>query len=346
MLPHADARAQAGYALLELTLALLIAGLLAAWGAQTLMHRFNDAQAQSAAVWMQTIHKALMAYVQRHGAEIQEAAAISALSPYGFSDWRGPTVPELVQAGFLSAGTPLSHRLTGPARMSVWRKGNCPGDTCAVEALVHGERPMLHAPSGLPDEAMIAQWLLAAKGHGAAVHMSDPDRIRGAAFAFSNVLYDGTALPSGTVGMAVTGEHLARWSYLRVRDRRDPDFQGSLSVAGDMAGGGDASLAGQLVIGAHHADGTPCAPNGAVAHEHAGGLLVCRDYYWRSSSRTGGGGYGYNSLYGCETLDGVSTANPLTGSCGCPWYAAAVRILDTGPRPYPEGRQQAYLCVG
>lgn len=339
-------KGQGGYALLELTLAMLIASVLAAWGMQSLVNRIDDAEAQSAAVWMEAIYKAVVAYVRHHGTAIQSAAGPAVLSAQGFADWQRPTVQEFVHARFLSPGIPVATRLTGAARISVWRRGECPGDHCVVEALVHGERPLARSPGGSPDQAMIAQWLLAAQGNGAAVHADDPSRLRGAAFALSNVLPDGTVLPMGTVGMAVTAEHLPLWSYLRVRDPRDPDFQGGLSVQGDVLGGGDVALSGQLVIGAQGHDGEDCATDNAVVHEAEGGLLVCRLGRWRAASRGGGGGFAYNTLHGCAGADGVSTVNPLTGACSCPWYAVAVRFLDTGPRPYPEGRQYAYLCVG
>jgi len=338
--------AQQGYALLELALALLIASLLAAWGAHAFVNRFNDAQAQAAAVWMDAVHKAVVAYIRRHGPDMQTASAPDALLIEGFADWRAPTLPELARAGLLSEGMAQATRLTGAGRVTVWRRGDCPGNDCVVEALVHGERPLYDDIRHAPDEAMMAQWLLAAQGKGVAVQPGDPSSMRGAGFALDSTLPNGTMLPVGTVGMAVTAEHLALWSYLRVRDPRDPDFRGGLSVAGDIGGGRDIALAGQLVIGAHRNEGEECEPDNAVVHDTAGGLLVCREGRWRSSSRSGGGGYGYNSLYGCQTREGVSTANPLTGFCSCPWYAVAVRILEAGTNTYPDGKQYAYLCVG
>lgn len=325
---------------------MLIASLLAAWGVQALVNRLDDAEAQSAAVWMEAMHKALIAYVRQHGPVIQSATQPGALSAHGYADWRNPTVQEFVDAGLLSPGIPDATRLTGAATIKVWHRGECPGDGCAVEGLVYGDRPLLKEEGGPSDAASMAQWLLAAQGNGAAVHADDPDRLRGAAFALSNVLPDGTALPVGTVAMAVTAEQLALWSYLRVRDPRNPDFQGDLSVAGDVAGAGNASVAGQLVIGAQHRDGDECEPSNAVAHELDGGLIVCRGGRWRAATRGGGGGFAYNTLYGCATADGTPTVNPLTGGCSCPWYAIALRLLDTGPRPYPLGQQYAYLCVG
>ena len=178
------------------------------------------------------------------------------------------------------------------------------------------------------------------------MHANEPERIRGAGMAFSSMLPAGVILPVGTVGMGVTADHAASFDFLRVGDHRNPDFQNDLSVVGEISAGRDIATAGQLVIGARSTEGGSCAPDDAVAHEHAGGLLVCRNSRWRSVSRTGGGGYGLNQIYGCKTSDGVSTANPITGNCSCPTYSTAVQIFDSGPKVFPEGRQYAYLCVG
>lgn len=344
---------QAGYALAELAMALLIASLLAAWGAQAWVNRTNDAQAAAAAVWMKAVHKSLSGYLQRFGPEIQLASESNALAVYGFADWRSPSMDELARSGLLSPGMPTSHRLTGGARIHVWRRGECPGDFCMVEGLVYSERPLLRPARDTPDESMIAQWLLATEGAGGAVHPSDPERIRGSAFAMDTPLPDGSVLPVGTVGMAVTAEQQALWSYLRVRDPRDPDLQGRLSVAGDIHGSAHGSLGGHLVVGAEHIPETACAPEKALAHARGGGgLLVCQHGTWRSAGRFGGG-YGYSVPFGCRTSDGSSTANPLTGKCSCPLYTTPSLVYDSGASNPATGggagastRQYVYLCIG
>lgn len=346
MLRGAASARQRGYALVELTLVLLVACLLAVWGVQTLVHRLDDAEAQSAAVWMDAMRKSLAAYLLRYGSALQAADDPPDDAIPGYADWRHPTVRELAAAGLLAPGIEPAIRLTGEAKIVVWRRGACPGDACAVEGLVYGARPLLTPREGSVDSATIAQWLLASQGQGGAVHAADPERLKGASFAIGSAVPGGAPLPPGTVGMAVTAEHLAKWSFLRVGDVRNPDFQGELSVAGNLVSGADATVGGQLVIEAVNVDGSPCVPDGAVSHDVKGGLLVCRAQRWRPVSRGGAGGYSFNSLYGCKGQDGVSTANPLTDDCSCPWHAVSVRIFDTGNRPYPDGRQQVFLCVG
>ncbi len=341
---------QRGLALVELALVMMLGMMLAVLGIRSWVNQVNDAQARAAAVWMSSVHKAVLGYLQRHGPAIQDAEVDDALHVHGFANWRAPTLAELAAAGLLTSGMPEAVRATGSARIHVWKR-ECPGDACTVEALIHSERPLLD-PRGQPDEAAIAQWLLAAEGEGAAVHPDEPGRLRGTRFSYSSALPDGSIMPPGTVGMAVTAEHQALWSFLRVRDHRDPDFQGNLSVVGDLHGGGDAVVTGQLTLGREAQFNQACRPEQAIAHHESGGLMVCRMGRWRPAGQFGGA-YTYNSHYGCVDLDGVSAVNPLTGRCSCAPGTSAVRIFDTGtesehaqPGESMLGRRFVYVCIG
>lgn len=348
---HQAPSGQGGFALVELTLALLIALLVAVLGMRSWVNQVNDAQARAAAVWMETVHKAVLAYLQRHGPDIQEAASHDALAGAGYQDWRAPTLAELAAAGLLASGMPHTVRLTGGARIHVWRSGECPGDACTVEALIHGEQPLLDAHAQV-DEAMVAQWLLAAQGEGAAVHPGEPGRLRGTRFSVNSTLPDGSVLPPGTVGMAVTAEHQALWSYLRVGDRRDPDFQGDLSLAGDVMAGGSGTVGGHLRIGAEAVMNAPCQPDRAIVQRDAGGLLTCRQGRWRPAGQFGGA-FAYNHPFGCQNAEGVPTANLLTGGCSCARGTTPIMVYDAGEQaaqPQPGlpflGRQSVYICIG
>lgn len=337
--------------MVELALVLLLGMLLAVLGIRSWVNEVNDAQARAAAVWMSSVHKAVMGYLQRHGPAIQEAHSEDALSAYGYAKWHAPTLAELAAAGLLTPGMPEAVRPTGSAYVHVWRRGDCPGDGCMVEALIHGERPLLNARHEV-DEAAIAQWLLAADGEGGAVHPDQPDRLRSTRFAYSSILPDGTVLAPGTVGMAVTAEHQALWSYLRVRDHRDPDLQGHLSVAGDFSSGGNAAVVGQLTIGGKAEFNQPCHPEQAIVHREGGGLMVCRFGMWRPAGQFGGA-FTYNSVHGCTDMEGLAAVNPLTGRCSCTLGTTAVRIFDTGAEsdtsgPYEPsaGRRSVYICIG
>jgi hypothetical protein len=173
-----------------------------------------------------------------------------------------------------------------------------------------------------------------------------PDQVAGAAFIFPNPpAADINLLPVGTIAMAITPEQLALADFLRVGDTRDPDFQGKATVKGDITAQGSLLAQNYVHIGAQEQALTACGVVGAVARELYGGLLVCRGNKWRSAGPGGGGGFSINSLYGCGTSLGLSTANPVTGLCTCPVDYDKVLISDSGPHDAPEGRTRGYLCV-
>jgi type II secretory pathway pseudopilin PulG len=334
--------AQRGFAILELTVALLIATLLAVWGASQLVNRANDAAAQAAAVWMASVRMAAFSYIDRHRSALQEASGAMDMGHLGYADWARPSVAELKAAGLLSSGFP-EHGLRGlEVTVQVLRSGVCPGSDCRVEALVHSNAALSFNTSTVADEQMVAQWLMAAQGYGGTVTRARPHRVAGTAFEFPNPPASGLdALPAGTVAMAVTTEQLAVVDYLRVRDRRDPQFQSELTVAGDVRAQASVSVQGFLSLGAEAQERSGCEQDAQVARSNAGGLLVCRNKIWLSAGGRGGGGYSTNSKTGCV----AGTYNLVTGACSCPEGYGAIRIAESGSIMAAEGLTRGYLCV-
>lgn len=334
---------QQGFALVELAIALLIATLLAIWGSSQLVDRINDAAAQSAATWMSSVRMAAHAYLERNRSALQLAEAPGALAHLGYADWSRPGLPEFKAAGLLSAGFP-EHGIRGlSAVVQVLRSGSCPGTACRLEALVHGQPPLPAVLSSSSGEQVVAQWLLAAQGQGGAVTASRPDRVGGAAFEFPNPAAPHLqALPPGTVAMAVTVEQLASADYLRVRDARDPLFQGDVTVGQDLRAQADVDVQGRLLIGAEAVDRGPCQAANQIARGQYGGLLVCRDQIWQSAGGRGGGGYSTNTKTGCAP----GTYNLVTGDCSCPAGYGAVRIAESGSIMAAEGLTRGYICIG
>ncbi|TAL81144.1 MAG: hypothetical protein EPN46_06020 [Candidimonas sp.] len=336
---------QEGHALLELLLAALLATLLAVWGAGALVNRLNDSAAQSGAAWMLTVKKAARLYVQRYGQTLIKAADFTELAHRGYANWSTPSVAELRADGLLSAGFP-EH---GPRSMTVsvllMRRATCPGADCRVDVLLYSNQALVQRGSQPVDETMMAQWLLASEGWGGTVSGRRPDHIAGATFGFANPPVSGmAALPVGTLALAITAEQLDSLDYLRVGDERNPDFRGVANVAGDINSGGSLSAQTYLKLGAQETAFTSCSENGAVARQHYGGLLVCRDHLWRLGGG-GGGGFSVNTLYGCRSSSGIPTANPVTGACSCPLDYSMVAISDSGNHPPPDGRTTGYICV-
>ncbi len=338
-------REQQGFALLELILAAIVTVLLAVWGTNTLVNKINDASAQASAVWMLAVKKSLHRYIERYADVLTTAEHAQVLGDKGYADWAAPRLVELKSDGLLSAAFPERIFPGGSASMRLMRSGACPGMSCRLEAIVYSDLPLTSSSTAGVDEQMVAQWVLAAQGWGGAVSSARPHLLQGPAFAFPNPPLPGSALPPGTVAMAITTEQLGHLDFLRVADVRDPDFRGSATVKGNISAGSDLRTQQYLHLGAQESLQSPCAVNNAVARDAAGGLLVCNENIWRSSSRSGNGGYSVNLVYGCQTRIKTSTENPVTGSCTCPGQSLPVLISDSGPQAFPEGRTMGYLCV-
>lgn len=336
---------QGGYVLVELMLAALVAMLLAVWGAHALALALDEAAAKSLAGWMLTIRQAAQAYIERYDRLLAAAADPAALAERGYADWSAPRLAELRADGLLSRGFPKFGPLGMPVSLRILRSGpSCPAmDDCRLEALIYSGRPLLR--HGRVDEYMLAQWLLGSQGWGGTVHDHRPAQVLGASFGYDNPpAPDMGALPAGTLAMAVTAAHLSHLAYLRVGDARNPDFQGRASVAGDLETEGSLRVRNYLTIETQEDAYTACAQPGAVAREYYGGLLVCRSGAWNRVGGSGGG-FSMNTLYGCRSSSGASTANPVTNACTCPAGFAIVPISDSGTHAAPEGRTTGYLCV-
>lgn len=337
---------QRGFALLELTIAAAITLLLAVWASQTLAHRMQEANAQSAALWMLNVREAVMQYVQTHYRSLQQADTPSALAAEGILQWQQPTFKELQQQGFISASLPPQTHLVQSLAIYIARSGVCPGDACQLEAIVYSQQPLLNR-SGQVDEAAMAQWLLASQGYGGTVHPARPHRLQGQLFDFSNPVLsaDGAlTVAPGTVALAITLQQFAAMDFLRVQDERNPDFQGDLSVAGAVQLAGNTTVGGYLRINHTASLFGPCDTNGAIARDQQAGLLVCVWGSWQFGSRHAGA-YSINSIYGCYSYDGRSTRNPITNSCSCPPGTQEVLVSDGTQSINTHGVTRGFVCV-
>ncbi|TEA77339.1 hypothetical protein [Allopusillimonas ginsengisoli] len=332
--------AQKGFVLLELTVAALIATLLAVWGAHALATAVRDTGLQANAKWMLMVRDGARQYLKRYGEAIRHAEMTTALVPAGFADWSTPTLAELKAYGFLPASFPLQTG-QGAAVVRVLRDGVCPGADCRLEAIVHSERPLVDARSGRVDEQSVAQWLMAAEGLGGWVSSRHSNLLRGSAFTLRNPSWHGPALLPGTVALSV--RHDAAGDFLRVRDTRDPDFQGPLTVQDNVLARSDIQVEGHIRLHARSVAGVRCDKEGALAFQTHAGLLGCVDGVWQPAVQGVAGGYVHNSITNC-TGPGT-TANKYTGRCACPPWSHAFQVAESGPQLFSLGITRRYLCL-
>lgn len=346
--------AQGGFVLIELMIAALLITLLAVWASQAWVQRLRDSEAQSLAAWMLAARHVAQSYLDGHAGEIAQASLPGALGESAYQDWSRPAWAELKADGMAAVDFPESGPLGLGLGMQVLRHGVCPGAACRLEALVHTNGPIRSRDGKRIDEGMIAQWLMAAQGYGAVVWARSPEVLAGASLRHPNPLPGTTeAWQAGVVAVSVTQspgsdgapDQGGTEDFLRVGDVRDPDFQGTATVKGDISTQSSLAAARYLVLGERNLEYHSCSAEGALSVERGfQGLLLCSGGLWMSAGRASGGGFSHNSQRGCVNSLGQSTRNPVTRGCFCPDGYAAVQISDSGPDPI-EGRTLGYLCV-
>jgi hypothetical protein len=292
------ARRQRGSLLLEFTVAALLSLMLAVWASHEWAQRTRVLQARSLAVWMGVAQDAVQAFLAQHAAMLANASTHDALAGLGIADWMAPRWEELRAAGFLASGWQPGGPLRRTLGLSVLREGVCPGPSCHVWALVYAQ-PALRTNAGGVDEALVAEWLQAAGGHGLVIWPHQPGFLGGAGLRMPVPGTDAGHWVPGVVALAVRAPSGTRSEsvtegdadYLRVGDVRDPDFQGDATVQGRIRSGTRLAARDSLELEHGWGVGEACTPEGALGRVRDGlGVVTCQQGFWALLARPAGGG--------------------------------------------------------
>jgi len=341
----APRRRHGGFALLELAVAVALAGMILIWGANRIVHQVDDAAARAGGVWLFELKRGLDSMLRQHFDSLAEGLpARDAEGRPLYADLQAPQLAELKVHGHLPAGFPEAGAPGGGIAIRILRGADCPGAQCRLDALAYGAGPLLSADGSAPDLMRISAAVEATGGYGGAATAS---RVRGANFDFPNPPVPGMPpLAAGTLAVWAGFGAADHDLYVRRRDTRDPDLQGPLSVAQGVAAGGRLRTDEYLSLGGIAAIGTACpaADPGLLARSADGALLGCRGGRWVTAGGGFGGAYALNNLYGCGH-PGVSVANPVTGRCSCPAGHTAIP-LSTDALGGDGSVTVGYVCVG
>ncbi|SAI57392.1 prepilin protein [Bordetella ansorpii] len=341
----AGGRARRGFALIELSIALLVGTLLAVWGSAALMRRADDVAAQATGKWLLEIRHAASRMLERHfDALAAGSRPVDEQGRWRYADPMAPTLAEFRSQGLLPAGFPETAAGGAQARIRLFRPNACPGANCRVEALVYSTQA-LQGADGTPDAMRLAELVAATEGHGGHATAASGGRLRGAAFDFANPYAPGAAvLPAGTPVLWAGMDLATADRYVRRFDSRDPQLQGSLTTSGSVVSGGRLISQEYLLLGVATV-GQACNVSGLAARSNPGGMLTCRNGAWAAEDGGFGGGFAENNRFGCHHYTGISTANPRTGACSCPAGYSAVIISAGGKWNDDEGWTTGYICV-
>jgi prepilin-type N-terminal cleavage/methylation domain-containing protein len=252
---------QRGFTLVELAITASILSIVTVLSVGKLLQGVHDAAAEATGSYLLAVKSAMDTYLVRHYDRLSStpgaADVPTVANPYA------PKLSELRALGLLQGGFPDLTPLNQSVATRIVATGTCPGTGCRLDALAFTTTAVQLPGSPAPNTDLIAQVMMATAGHGGAVYPEQPAVMRGTAFSLPNPL---GALP-GIVGVLASLDTTLFNEFVRLRDRRDPDLRGDLSVKGKV------TVDNTLALRAP--DGQACVvaePDGSITLRCAGRL--------------------------------------------------------------------------
>lgn len=338
---------QQGSLLIELSVVLVVLLLLGTGLSTWLKQTAEQQKIENLAYWMLTVQQGVQRYMDTYAAQLLDHSSPEPVT--GSSNvWR-PTVAELIQAQFLAPDIQGSDRLAIHINPT-----GCGPDACHIEALVIYDAPLILVKGGVNLEAT-AQWLTKTQAKGYVVYDHSPQWLTGATRRIPNPpLPSVPALPVGTVALLATTDTVES-TYLRLNDRRNPNFQAQVDIGGALRVEQDIHTHGYLFLAPLAQPQAPCSNEGALSRDQST-LFICEEGKWVQASRgtltepllikqffevvlnmalpmpLHQGGY-YGLSVGARGNQVCWLANPLTEGCDCPLDNRASGLIATKQMP-------------
>lgn len=339
---------QQGSLLIELSLVLAVLLVLGTGLSTWLKHTAEQQKAENLAYLMLTVQQGVQRYIDTYATQLLHASSSETQLPGGQA-WR-PTIADLIQAQFLAP------EVQGGDHITIYiEPAGCGPDTCHIEALIVYDAPLLLDKGGV-DLAATAQWLTKTQGKGYVVYEHSPQWLTGAARRLANPSFHMThALAVGSVALIATTDN-AESAYLRLKERRNPDFQADVDIAGALRVEQDIHTQGLLFLAPLAQPQAPCTEEGALSREQSR-LFICEAGQWVQVAKNVltdpltikaffevvlemthpplplyQGGY-YGLSVGARRAPVCWLANPLVGTCACPPTSTGAMLIGTKPLP-------------
>jgi hypothetical protein len=233
---------QRGVLLLEAMVYIMFVALLAIWGASYTLKQIEDHGMESTAVYMTILKTGLEKYNATNRDEL--AAGLSVKQPAcGPTPRAGaqiinplaPSVAELVAGLCISApGFPA----TTPQNQGVATKielQGCPGVSCRLFATAYTTTPLQTRGNDRYD--LVAAYLQASKGSGAASQSGDEGFLRSPYMRTANPVLGSGGTPAGAVlAIGTYFDEGIYANFVKLNDVRPINLNNTLTVAGDITG--------------------------------------------------------------------------------------------------------------
>lgn len=232
-----------GFTLIELAIAASVLTVITVMAAGKLVQEINDAAAVATGAYLLTLKGAMDSYLVNN---YDPLAGQPGTSVADVSIALAPTLVELRRLGFLQPGFPDRTPFNQRVAVRIERSGQCPGAQCRLDALIYTTSPLQLPGSIEPDIDLIAQVVMSGAGYVGASYATAAATMRGTSFSTTNPL----GAVAGIVGAMASLDTTIFNRFVRMRDRRDPDLQGGLTVQG--------AIDTHQRVTVRDSDGNPC----------------------------------------------------------------------------------------
>lgn len=226
-----------GVALIELILVVSISAILAIYANQEIAARSTEHIARGGGTYLSTVAAAVERHVFVNFPDLSTGTDVA-----GTANDLQPTLAELVALNRLRAGFPLGMPTRQTVRIDI-APVNCPGPGCQITSTVCTTTPITLGAAFVRFDLATAM-LEEQNGRGGQARYGDGANIRGPALNVPN--------PMGNVEGIVCGSSFVDVGlfdqFVRIRDTRDPDLQGNLTVAGNTTLNGPTAVNNTLNV--------------------------------------------------------------------------------------------------
>lgn len=291
-----SAKRQSGFGIIQVMIAILVAGVLAALSAGKWIQAVNDSAAEGTASYLLMVRGAVQDglatnYDALSLTNTSGAPAGTIPTPPAWAVFAGNTttvsVDQLKASGLLADGFGNAPPLGRSVHVRLIR-ASCPGANCSVRAYVYTCWPISKAvapgaidnnvcpaaPGGWEfDPNLVGKVIESTKGFGGS-NTSDQTRVRGSLF---NFLATDLGIPAGSRGHVVVDASLESTSFnqfVRQGDTRHIQLNNALSVAGAI----DTSQG--LLLKTNVAPGSACSQEMMYATSNRWSFVQCNTGRW------------------------------------------------------------------
>lgn len=274
---------QNGFLLVELIIVTALAAIISAYGAKQIVAELESGKAEASATYATTLKEAVDEFLNLNALALSTGSGI-----VGVNNPLAPTIAELKNTTRLPQGFPLIDPFKRRLLISIDSSG-CPGMGCTLTAYAYSHLPLTTgctayaadgacaAVQGNIKYAVAEEIRQKSHGYGASVSMLNPTRLRGTSCDFPAPPGSGI----GTYGICTTRTAAIYSQFVRIRDDRNPDLQGDLSVVGKIK-------SGSIAVGSGTNETTTISSNGDLTVKTGAGVPTAGISMGDGSGRTYG----------------------------------------------------------